>query len=149
MKQEWLLKKNCSMSPRQVGVAYGALCGFLVAIALAFALYGAWFVFAFVLLEIGVLAAALLHYARHAGDYETVAFSEGGLVVERVEAGKLERIRLEACWTRIAMPDSRRGLIALEARGVKVEIGGFVGEELRRQVAQELRRELRSRAFVR
>ncbi|NIA00786.1 DUF2244 domain-containing protein [Massilia sp. CCM 8734] len=70
MKQEWLLKKNCSM-------------------------------------------AALLHYARHAGDYETVAFSEGGVVVERVEAGKLERIRLEACWKRIAMPDSRRGLIAL------------------------------------
>lgn len=149
MKNEWLLKKNCSMSPRQVGVAYGALCGFLIVIALAFALHGAWFVFAFVLLEIGLLVAALLYYARHAGDRETVAFSEGGLIVERVEAGKVERIRLEACWTRIAMPDRKRSLIALESRGVKVEIGGFIGEEMRQQVAQELRRELRSRAFVR
>lgn len=149
MKQEWLLKKNCSMSPRQVGVAYGSLCGFLIVIALAFALHGAWFVFAFVLLEIGLLVAALLYYARHAGDCETVAFSEGGLIVERVEAGKVERIRLEACWTRIAMPDRKRSLIALESRGVKVEIGGFIGEEMRQQVAQELRRELRSRAFVR
>ncbi|HEX8615181.1 MAG TPA: DUF2244 domain-containing protein [Telluria sp.] len=149
MKQEWLLKKNCSMSPRQVGVAYGSLCGFLLLIALAFALHGAWFVFAFVVLEIGVLVAALLYYARHAGDRESVAFSEGGLIVERVEAGKVQRIRLEACWTRIAMPDRKRSLIALESRGVKVEIGGFVGEEMRQQVARELRRELRSRAFAR
>lgn len=149
MKQEWLLKKNCSMSPRQVGAAYGALCAFLIVIALAFAVHGAWFVFAFVLLEIGALVAALLYYARHAGDREVVAFSDGGLIVERIEAGKIERIHLEACWTRIAMPDRKRSLIALEARGVKVEIGGFVGEEMRRQVALELRRELRSRAFLR
>ncbi|RSZ61051.1 DUF2244 domain-containing protein [Massilia atriviolacea] len=146
---EWLLKKNCSLSPRQVGVAYGALCGALAVIGLAFALRGAWFVFGFVALDIAVLVAALLCYARHAGDRELVAFSEGGLIVERVEAGRLERIRLDACWTRIVMPDRRRSLIALESRGVTVRIGGFVGEEIRRQVALELRRELRSRALLR
>jgi uncharacterized membrane protein len=149
MKQEWLLKKNCSMSPRQVGATYGALCAVLIVIALTFAVHGAWFVSAFVVLEIGALVAALLYYARHAGDREVVAFSEGGLIVERIEAGKIERIRLEACWTRIAMPGRKRSLIELEARGVKVEIGGFVGEEIRQQVALELRRELRSRAFLR
>ena len=47
------------------------------------------------------------------------------------------------------MPDRKRSLIALESRDVKVEIGAFVGQEMRRQVAQALRRELRSRALVR
>ncbi|MDQ1833373.1 DUF2244 domain-containing protein [Massilia scottii] len=149
MEREWLLKKNCSMSPRQVGVAYGLLCLFLLVIGLGFALHGAWFVLVFALLDIGVLAAALLCYARHAGDRERIALSDGCLLVERVEAGQVRSIRLEACWTRIAMPDRQRSLIALESRGVRVEIGGFIGEELREQVAQELRRELRKTAFLR
>ncbi|WP_157778716.1 DUF2244 domain-containing protein [Massilia violaceinigra] len=149
MEREWLLKKNCSMSPRQVGVAYGLLCLFLLVIGLGFALHGAWFVLVFALLDIGVLAAALLCYARHAGDRERIALNDGCLLVERVEAGQLRSIRLEACWTRIAMPDRQRSLIALESRGVRVEIGGFVGEELREQVAQELRSELRKTAFLR
>lgn len=149
MKREWLLKKNCSMSPRQVGAAYGALCGFLIVVGVVFALHGAWFVFGFAVLEIGLLVAALLHYALHACDCEYVVFSDGGLIVERIKGGKFEQIRLDACWTRIAMPDRKRSLITLESRGVKVEIGGFVGEEMRQQVARELRLELRSRAFVR
>ncbi|WP_267877601.1 DUF2244 domain-containing protein [Massilia frigida] len=149
MEHEWLLKKNCSMSPRQVGVAYGLLCLFLLVIGLAFAAHGAWPVLAFALLDIGVLAVALLCYARHAGDRERVALGDGCLLVERVEAGRVRSIRLEACWTRIGMPDRRHSLIALESRGVRVEIGGLIGEALREQVAQELRRELRKTALLR
>ncbi|MDM5177873.1 DUF2244 domain-containing protein [Massilia sp. DJPM01] len=149
MEHEWLLKKNCSMSPRQVGVAYGLLCLFLLVIGLAFAAHGAWPVLVFALLDIGVLAVALLCYARHAGDRERVALGDGCLLVERVEAGRVRSIRLEACWTRIGMPDRRHSLIALESRGVRVEIGAFIAEELREQVAQELRRELRKTALLR
>ncbi|MFB9240495.1 DUF2244 domain-containing protein [Massilia antarctica] len=149
MQREWLLKKNCSMSPRQVGMAYGLLCLFLLVIGLGFALHGAWFVPVFALLDIGVLATALLCYARHEGDRERIALTDDSMLVERVEAGQVRHIRLEACWTRIVMPDRQRSLIALESRGVRVEIGGFVGEELRGQVAQELRRELRKASLLR
>jgi uncharacterized membrane protein len=148
MKHEWLLKRNCSLSPRQVGLVYGSLCGAVVMFSLVFALYGIWFVLAFAALETAGVALALLQYARHATDHEHIALSDGCLLVERVEAGRLRQIRLDPCWTRIALPTRRRSLIRLESRGVKVEIGCFVSEEMRQQVAQELRRELHNSSFL-
>ncbi len=144
MKHEWHLKRNCSMSPRQVARAYGALCLLVLTIGLAFALHGIWMVFGFAVLEVAALAVALLHYARHAGDREHISLSEHCLLVERVDGAQVRQIRLDPYWTRIAPPDRRRTLIALESRGVRVEVGAFVSEEIRGQVAQELKRELRS-----
>ncbi len=143
MQHEWLLKRNCSMSPRQVGRAYGLLAAVVLAIGFAFALYGVWMVLAFALLEVCARALALLHYARHASDREHIALSEACLLVERIEAGQLRQTRLDPYWTRIATPTRRRALITLESRGVRVEVGGFVSEEIRERVARELKRELR------
>lgn len=148
MKHEWLLKRNCSMSPRQVAVAYGALCMFTLGIGLVFALRGIWMVLAFALLETVALALALLHYARHATDREHILLSERCLLVERTEAGQVRQLRLDPCWTRVAVPNRRRCMIELESRGVKVQIGGFVSEEIRQQVAQELKRELRASSYL-
>ena len=148
MKHEWLLKRNCSLSPRQVAVAYGLLCLCAFAIAGVFALHGFWFVLAFALLEMAAVAGALLHYARHATDHEHIALSEGCLLIERVLAGELSQVRLDPCWTRIALPGHQHALIRLESRGVKVEIGGFVSEEVRQEIGEELRRELRSSSYL-
>ena len=148
MQGEWHLKRNCSLTPRQVMRAYGTLCAIVLAIGCVFALQGVWYVFAFGAIETGVVVLALLHYARHATDQEHISLSDGCLLVERIEAGQLRQIRLDPNWTRIVVPCRRRSLILLEARGVKVEIGGFVSEEARRQVAQELRRELRRSSYL-
>ena len=148
MKHEWLLKRNCSLSPRQVAVAYGLLCLFAFAIAGVFALHGFWVVFLFAVLEMIAVAAALLHYARHATDHEHIALSEGCLLVERVQAGELSQVRLDPCWTRIALPGRQHTLIRLESRGVRVEVGGFVSEEIRQGVGEELRRELRASSYL-
>lgn len=148
MKHEWLLKRNCSLSPRQVAVAYGLLCLFAFAIAAVFALHGFWIVLVFALLEMMAVAAALLHYARHATDHEHIALSEGCLLVERVQAGRLSQVRLDPCWTRIALPGNTHTLIRLESRGIKVEVGGFVSEEIRQEIGEELRRELRGSSYL-
>jgi uncharacterized membrane protein len=148
MRHEWLLKRNCSMSPRQVAHAYGLLCVFVLAIGFGFALMGLWFAFVFAVIEIGAVALALLHYARHATDQEHIALSDGCLLIERIEAGQLQQIRLDPCWTKIAVPSRRRTLIQLESRGVKVEVGGFISEEARQKVAQELKRELRMSSYL-
>jgi uncharacterized membrane protein len=148
MKHEWLLKRNCSLSPRQAALAYGSLCGGVVMFSLVFALQGLWFMLAFASLETAGVALALLQYARHATDHEHIALSDGCLLVERVEAGTVRQIRLDPCWTRIAVPTRKSSLIRLESRGVKVEVGCFVSEEMRQQVAQELRRELRGSSFL-
>jgi uncharacterized membrane protein len=148
MKHEWLLKRNCSMSPSQAGRAYGLLCVFVLAIAAGFALQGIWFVLPFALLEIGGLSVALLFYARHATDREHISLGDGCLLIERIEAGALHQVRLDPCWTKITVPTRRRTLIQLEARGVRVEVGAFVSEQARQTVAAELRRELRSASLL-
>src|SRR5438132_536103 len=117
MEHEWLLKRNCSLSPRQVGRAYGYLCLFSFLIAAAFTLHGYWPVLIFALLEMAGVGLALLHYARHATDHEHIALSEGCLLVERVLAGHLSQVRLDPCWTKIAVPDRTHSLIQLESRG--------------------------------
>lgn len=145
---EWHLPRNCSLSPRDTARVYGALCGIMLVIGAAFAVRGIWIVLLFVLLNIAGVALALLHYARHATDCEHICLSDGCLLVERTECGQRQEIRLDPYWTRIALPSRRRELIVLEARGVRVEVGGFVSEPVREQVAQELRRALRTASVL-
>ncbi len=149
MKREWILKRNCSLSPRQLGLAYALLSIASFGIAFVFALAGFWVVFAFTLLEMACVALALLCYCRHALDREHIALSDGCLLVERFEAGVCETVRLDPCWTHVAIPDPRpRTLIRIESRGVRVEVGCFVSDAVRQQVARELRGALRSRSYL-
>lgn len=148
MTQEWLLKRNCSLSPRQAGIAYGLLCFANLAIAMAFAVQGFWLVLAFAFLEVVGIAFALLHYTRHATDLEHIALSDTCLLVERIDAGQVRQIRLDPYWARIALPDRKQKLIRLESRGVRVEVGSYVSEQTRQRVARELRGTLRSSSFL-
>ena len=146
-QHEWFLKRNCSMSPRQVAIAYGGLCLFTFSIASAFAVHGMWMVLAYAALESGALAIALLYYARHALDHEHIALSEGCLLVERVQGGVCEQVRLDPYWTRISLPTRRQRLIQIESRGVRLEVGSYVSDDMRRKVADELRAQLRASSY--
>lgn len=145
MSQYWILKRNCSLTPRQSGAVYGLLCTASFGIALVFLLQGIWIVLAFALLEMLAVGFALLHYARHALDVERIALLDGWLVVERIDAGRREEIRLDPIRLRVLGPAPRvQKLIRLESRDQIVEIGRYVSEPIRAQVAQELNRALRS-----
>ena len=149
MQHDWVLKRNCSLSPRQLALAYAVLCAGSLGVAAAFALRGIWFVLAFTLVELAAVAVALLCYARHALDREHIALSDACLLVERVSAGRCEQLRLDPTWTYVALPDRRpRTLIAIESRGVRVEVGAYVSAAVREQVARELRGALRNRSLL-
>lgn len=143
-KHEWLLKRNCSLSPRQLALAYAVLFLMSFAVAVIFLLHGAWQVLAFSMLEMTAVALAFLHYGRHATDHEHIALSDGCLLVERIQAGRTQQVRLDPCWIRIALPSRAQDLIELEARGIRIKVGRYVTEAKRRQFAQELRQELQS-----
>jgi uncharacterized membrane protein len=151
MQREWTLQRNCSLSPRQVALAYAVLCSFSLTVSLAlFVLHGIWVVLAFSLLELALVGLALIVYARHALDREHILLADTFLVVERVQADRREQARLDPLWTRVLAPDERRrALIRLESRGVKVEVGRFVTEGRRRQVERELRQALRGVSAMR
>jgi len=98
-------------------------------------------VLAFSLLEMAALGWALLHYARHALDVERIDLTDGALLVERVDAGRHSRFRLDPARTRVQPPLARhRKLIRLESPAACVEIGSYVSEPVRQQVARELAR---------
>lgn len=144
MQREWTLQRNCSLSPRQVALAYALLSGGALAVGIAFLLHGVWQVLAFTLPELSLVGLALLLYARHATDHERIALSEAGLVIECVRAESRSTIHLDPLWTRVWPPEAgRRPLVRLESKGVRVEIGRFVSDARRRQVARELRQALR------
>ncbi len=155
MLYECTLQRNCSMTPRQVARAYAVLCTLSLAVALAFFLHGIWIVLAFSLLELACVGLALLLYARHALDRERIALSSDCLLVECVQAEVRSQALLDPLWTRVlpaaeASPGAPRpALITLESRGVRVEVGRFVNEAQRRQVARELRLALRQVSVMR
>lgn len=141
-KQEWNLRRNCSLTPRQVGIAYAVQCTLSFLIAFMCALHGAWQVFIFSILEMLALGSALLIYGRHATDREHIRLTDGCLLIERINAGKIEQVQLDPGWTRVAPPKRYQDLIGLESHGKRVEVGRFVTNDKRKQIAKELQSHL-------
>jgi uncharacterized membrane protein len=140
--REWVLKKNCSISPRQLAQAYLAICGASLMVASYFTWQGAWLIMVFAVLEMAAVAAAFVYFGRHATDRECIALNEAELVVELVRAEKISQFRLDPWRTRVAMPALRHGLIGLEGNAGRVEVGRFLTERKRREFARELNQEL-------
>ncbi|MBK4739127.1 DUF2244 domain-containing protein [Noviherbaspirillum pedocola] len=157
--REWLWKRNCSLTPRQFVHAYVLLFAASLVVALTCALsmmlhphyggHGAWLLPLFALLELAAVAAAFLYHARHATDREHLALLGNRLLVERIEAERIEQIWMDACRTRVQAPSTWGELIRLEGGGVAVEVGRHVPPSHRRELAQELREGLRTAALVR
>ncbi len=140
--REWLLKKNCSISPSQLAKAYMALCVASFLVASYFVVHGAWFVMVFAVLEMAAVAAAFIYFGRHATDRELIALGDQGLVVELVQAEQVSQYRMNPLHTRVAWPAIRHGLIGLEANGSRVEVGRYLTEKKRQELAKELKYEL-------
>ena len=138
-EQEWILKRNCSVTPRQMLLAYGALCGTSFAVACFFTWHGAWYVMCFALLEMTAVGAAFLVFARHATDRERVALDRDCLLIEVIEAERARQFRLDPRRARIESPIAYHRLIAIEQHGTRVEVGRFLPALKRQQFARELR----------
>jgi uncharacterized membrane protein len=142
--REWVISRNCSISPRQLALVYAALCGAAFTVATIFTLRGAWYVLWFAILEMSVVGAAFFLYARHATDREHIALVDDCLVIELIQKEQVREFRLDPRSTRVEPPASRDALIGLEARGTRVEVGRFLTELKRREFARELSRALAS-----
>lgn len=139
-RHEWVLKRNCSLTPRQTITAFAVLCALSFAVGVAFMfLHGTWVVLGFAVIEMSAIAMAFLHYARHATDHEHIALNRNCLLIEKFIAGRVLQVRLDTSRIRVTPPRNGREMIVLESRGVRVEVGRFVPEAMRRQVALELR----------
>jgi len=140
---QWLLKRNCSTTPRQMMGLYTSLCLVSLAIGAFFWVQGAKLVMPFASLEILAVGAALLVYSRHATDRERIRLQPGRLLVEHVFGRRVERAEFAPAWVRIEPEHGERSLIELSGQGQRITVGRYVRPELRRQLAEELRWALR------
>jgi uncharacterized membrane protein len=145
---EWLLKRNCSMSPAQLFGVYLSLCAVSLAIALGFTWQGASPVLAFAGVELLLVGAALLVYARHVGDHERITLAGGTLSVAHQRGAETERCQFRAAWVRVEPLSSDRSLIELTGDGQTAHVGRYLRPELRQPLAQELRSALRSQREI-
>jgi len=134
---QWRLKRNCSVTPVQLGWMYLSLCSVSLGIGVFFWLQGATLVLAFAGLEVAVVGLAFLAYARHAADGELISLQGGNLVVELETAGRLK-------WVRVEPKSGDQSLIELSGHGRSIEVGRFVRPELRQVLAHEIRKALRT-----
>jgi len=140
---QWLLRRNCSTTPRQMMGFYASLSLVSLVIGTFFWAQGAPLVMPFASLEIIAVGGALLIYARHATDSERIRLQPGRLTVERVSGGQVERAEFAPAWVRIEPQHGDRSLIELSGQGQSIAVGRFVRPEQRVQLAEELRWALR------
>lgn len=132
-----VLKRNCSMSPVELATVFAALAVLVLAIGAGFAVVGAWLVLPFAGLEVLLLVAAYVLYARRAADYEKIELDSGRLTVEIAQGARTTRYELDGA--RVALKEGR--VVVRDARE-EVEIGRHLGPEARAEFAAELEKKL-------
>ena len=136
---QWLLRRNCSMTPTQLLAFYLSLSAWSLAIAGAFWWRGATLVLPFAGVEILAVGAALWVYARHAADRERLTLEPGRLTVECTIGLRTDQAAFAPGWLRIEPEHGDRSLIELTGQGQRIAVGRFVRPEQRRALADELR----------
>lgn len=140
---QWFLRRNCAVTPTQLGWFYLSLCVVSLGIGAVFWSQGAVLVLLFAWVELLAVGAAFLLYARHAADGERISLQDGRLVVEFENAGRLERAEFRREWVRVEPRLGDRSLIEVSGQGRTVKVGRFVRPELRPVLAKEIRMALR------
>jgi uncharacterized membrane protein len=136
---QWLLKRNCSVTPAQLFGLYISLCVVSLTIATFFWFQGAKLVMPFAWLELLAVGSAFLVYARHASDGEKILLQGGQLVVELESAGRTQRAEFNREWVRVEPRSGDGSLIVVSGQGKSVRVGRHLRPELRPALAREIR----------
>lgn len=144
----WMMRRNCSITPRQMVSVYLSLCGVSLAIAAMFFVNGAPYVLGFTSVELLAVGVALLVYARHAADRETLTLNGRRLEVEQFDGGQSSRAEFRAEWLTVEPSGGQGSLIELAGQGQMVRVGRFLRPEQRSAFAQELRQAVRLARLV-
>jgi uncharacterized membrane protein len=139
------LKRNCSISPAGLLCVFAALSIGALAIGIGFAIAGAWLILPFAGLEVALLGAAFVLYARRAADYEKIELARGRLTVEVAEAARTARFELDARRAQVLLEKGEGYGARVLLRGAKqeLEIGRHLDADSRVKFAAELSRRLR------
>ena len=135
------LVPHVSLSVRGALVFFGSVCFFTLGIAAVATLLGFWPVLPFAGAEMLLLGWALRVNMQRRFERESIDITEAEVIVEDAHATP-SRIVFPRHWARVKIrrPKSplHRGQLVIESHGRVREIGRFLTEEERRQLATEL-----------
>jgi uncharacterized membrane protein len=123
---------------------YLSLCAVGLGIGGLFWIQGAPFILPFAGAELLAVGAAIVIYARHAADNESLVLRPGRFSVACTLGRRTELADFAApTWVRVEPADRDGSLIELSGEGRHIAVGRFVRPELRPALADELRAALR------
>jgi uncharacterized membrane protein len=137
------LAPHCSLSTRGALVFFGSVCVATFGVAGTATVLGFWPVLPFAGAEMLLLGWALRSNMQRRFERESVDISETEVVIEYAR-GEPQRVVFPRHWARVKIrrPKSplHRGQLVIESHGRAYEVGKFLTEEERHQLAAELRR---------
>jgi len=132
---------NCSLTEPERKRVFMLIATVTLLIASAFSWLGYWLVLPFAGLEIGVLAWAFEAMGKRIGDYESLIIRGDEIVLERRQGERFERRTLNSHWAQlifVGAKSGKRAELALRSHGLKTELGVFLTDEGRMELAGEL-----------
>ena len=139
VEMQWVFRKNCSLTPRQLLLWYLSLCVITLVIAGGFWLAGYWIVLPFAGLELGLVALAFAVYARHAADYEMVQLNRYQLKITRASGPNVVETVLSPQWVRLDYNGRYKSPLTISHKGQQLRIGKFIAEKDKPLLHKELR----------
>jgi uncharacterized membrane protein len=144
MEQRIELAPNCSLKPAGARLFFAATCLFSLSFALFFVVQGFWPVLPFWALEMLVLGIALHVSMRRRHDSQTLLITDSRIsLVTRSRRGEAKQ-EFARHWTKVRLrsPPRRLGTsrLTIESHGRAYEVGSFLTEEDRCQLAERLDR---------
>jgi uncharacterized membrane protein len=143
MEQRIELAPNCSLKPAGAVLFFVSSCLFSLGFALFFVFQGFWPVLPFWALEMLALGLALQASMRRGKYTQTVLITDSHIsLVTRSRRGA-QKQEFARHWTKVRLrsPPRRHGTsrLTIESRGRAYEVGRFLTEEDRCQLAERLR----------
>jgi len=138
-RHQWTLRRNCVLTPAQLGMCFVSVAAVSLGIAGAFALNGAWMVVPFALIEISALGLAFVCYARHAGDYERIEAEPGRLRIEASHGSDLRVSEVSPPWVRVEYRGRSSEPIVLVTGRQQIVVGRFVPDHRKPALVEQLR----------
>lgn len=136
---QWIFRRNCSLSPKQLLQWYLSLCVITLVIATGFLLAGYWIVLPFAGIELLLVGTTFVIYARHAADYEMIELQPNLLVLVMADGSRLTQLEWSPQWAKLSYNGKYRAPLLFSHRGQEVKIGKFIAEKDKSALHRELK----------
>ena len=137
--KRWQMRRNCSLTPKQLFKFYIVLVCLSLIVAIGFLLAGAWVIPIFTALELSAVTIGFLIYCRHALDYETIEIEDKRLLVKKFIGHKETLYEFNTQWAKIELPIAGSNIFKISQADLQVELGQFIRHEQQLALIAQLR----------